>query len=510
MKRHALLWSMMSILCLSAGLAPAADSPSQSPDLPAASPAKLPRWRGFNLLEKFYRDGNNKPFVEEDFRMIHEFAFNFVRLPMDYRTWIEGDDWHRFRQRTLKEIDQAVAWGDKYGVHVCLNFHRAPGYTVASPPERTSLWTDAETQRVCGEHWAMFARRYKGVPSERLSFNLFNEPAGVKPESYVRVVRSIVAAIRREDPNRLVISDGLEWGTRPVLELRGLNIAQATRGYAPMELTHYKASWVGGADKYPIPTWPIPLACGTLYGSGKRDLQAPLIIDGRVAQAAKLRFRVGTVSFRCHLYVEADGKTVFEKHFVCGPGKGEWKKVVFKAEWNSYQNIYDRDYEATIPAGTRQIRLRVGEGDWMQIRQLGLKAEGDRAEASLGLLDTWGAKPAHLAYEAGESGARFTANEQIDRAWLRERMIRPWKEAEAKGIGIMVGEFGAFNQTPHRVTLAWMEDCLKNWKEAGWGWALWNFRGSFGILDSGRPDVAYEDYHGHKLDRKMLELLQKH
>jgi len=55
-----------------------------------------------------------------------------------------------------------------------------------------------------------------------------------------------------------------------------------------------------------------------------------------------------------------------------------------------------------------------------------------------------------------------------------------------------------------------MEDCLKNWQEAGWGWALWNFRGSFGILDSGRKDVKYEAWEGHQLDRKMLELLQRY
>jgi endoglucanase len=53
-----------------------------------------------------------------------------------------------------------------------------------------------------------------------------------------------------------------------------------------------------------------------------------------------------------------------------------------------------------------------------------------------------------------------------------------------------------------------MRDSLSLWKEAGWGWALWNLRGSFGILDSSRKDVRYEDYHGHKLDREMLELLR--
>ena len=60
-----------------------------------------------------------------------------------------------------------------------------------------------------------------------------------------------------------------------------------------------------------------------------------------------------------------------------------------------------------------------------------------------------------------------------------------------------------------KVSLYRQGDFLDLWREAGWGWALWNFRGSFGILDSGRTDVAYEDFHGHKLDRKMLDLLRR-
>jgi endoglucanase len=75
-------------------------------------------------------------------------------------------------------------------------------------------------------------------------------------------------------------------------------------------------------------------------------------------------------------------------------------------------------------------------------------------------------------------------------------------------VGVMVGEFGAHNQTPHKVVIAWMRDLLSLWKEAGWGWALWNVYGSFGLVDSGRADVRYEDWRGHKLDREMLELLQ--
>ena len=101
------------------------------------------------------------------------------------------------------------------------------------------------------------------------------------------------------------------------------------------------------------------------------------------------------------------------------------------------------------------------------------------------------------------------ADARAGAALLWERAIRPFEDLERGGVGIMVGEFGAYRFTPHTVVLAWMRDCLENWKRAGWGWALWNFRGDFGVLDSDRPDVRYERWEGHLLDREMLELLQR-
>ena len=97
-----------------------------------------------------------------------------------------------------------------------------------------------------------------------------------------------------------------------------------------------------------------------------------------------------------------------------------------------------------------------------------------------------------------------------DKDRLRRECIEPYAALRAKGAAIHVGEWGCFNQTPHAVALLWMEDLLALWKEAGWGFALWNLRGSFGVADSERADVTYEDYKGHKLDRKMLELLRRY
>lgn len=481
--------------------------------LPKADAKNLPRWRGFNLLEKFQRDWNNGPFREEDFRLIHELGFNFVRLPMDYRVWIQGGDWTKFNEAVLKEIDQAVAWGGKYGIHVSINFHRAPGYTVASPPEAKSLWTDPEAQRVCALHWQTFARRYRGIPNERLSFNLFNEPSDMEPAVYVAVVKKVVAAIRAEDPDRLIISDGIGWGTRPVLELADLGIAQATRGYAPMDITHYQASWVAGADQYPMPSWPRVKANGTLYNPKKEGLKAesgmPLVLQGPFDPETRLRVHLVTVSAQATLVAKADGKIVWQKRFVCGPGKGEWKKAEFLPQWNSYQNLYDRDYEFQLPAAARRVEIAVTDGDWLRLNEIGVKRP-DAREDSVALRADWDQRPAQLTYQPGAAQGPFGSKDIEDRQWLWDTMIVPWKNAQSKGIGVMVGEFGAFNKTPHPVVLAWMEDCLKNWQQAGFGWAMWNFRGSIGVLDSERADVQYEDFHGHKLDRKMLDLLLRY
>jgi len=74
----------------------------------------LPRWRGFNLLEKFTHKPDewlsvapewgykNDPFKESDFALISELGFSYVRLPMSYKCWCEEDDWYKLKEKHLK------------------------------------------------------------------------------------------------------------------------------------------------------------------------------------------------------------------------------------------------------------------------------------------------------------------------------------------------------------------------------------------------------------------------
>jgi len=101
---------------------------------------------------------------------------------------------------------------------------------------------------------------------------------------------------------------------------------------------------------------------------------------------------------------------------------------------------------------------------------------------------------------------------QVGDQYLSRKMLedyfKPWIELKEKGVGVHCGECGCWNKTPHDVFLAWFTDLLDVLKLNGIGFALWEFRGSFGVLDSERTDVKYEDWHGTKLDRKLLELLR--
>ena len=70
-----------------------------------------------------------------------------------------------------------------------------------------------------------------------------------------------------------------------------------------------------------------------------------------------------------------------------------------------------------------------------------------------------------------------------------------------------MGEFGCFNKTPNHIALRWLADLMSVWQEFGWGYAMWNFKGPFGIIDHGREGARYENINGLNVDRDLLDLM---
>jgi aryl-phospho-beta-D-glucosidase BglC (GH1 family) len=103
----------------------------------------------------------------------------------------------------------------------------------------------------------------------------------------------------------------------------------------------------------------------------------------------------------------------------------------------------------------------------------------------------------------GQVGDRYLSREML------EKYYQPWTELAKSGVGVHCGECGCWNKTPHAVFLAWFSDVLDILSSNKIGYALWNFVGSFGLLNPERADVQYEDWYGYKLDKKLLDLLRK-
>jgi aryl-phospho-beta-D-glucosidase BglC (GH1 family) len=354
-------------------------------ELEKASKNKLPKWKGFNLLDFFSPNPKptSKPTTEDHFKWMRDWGFDFVRIPMAYPYYlnidrsknITAEDVYKINPEAVDRIDSLVNTAHKYNLHVSLNLHRAPGYCVnAGFNEPYNLWTDQEAQKAFNFHWAMWAKRYKNISSKKISFDLLNEPSmredmndqlskrsEVPGETYRRVAKAAAEAIRKENAKHLVIADGNNVGNSVIPEIIDLNIAQSCRGYNPGIISHYKAPWANkDPENLPEPKWP------------------------------------------------------------------------------------------------------------------------------------------------GQVG-----NKYLSRTMLEE-YYKPWIELTKKGVGVHCGECGSWNKTPHGVFIAWFTDVLSILSENNIGFALWNFVGDFGILNSGRTDVVYEDWNGHKLDRKLLNLLMKY
>ena len=487
--------------------APFTYTPRANSRLPEPTWSDLPQWHGFNinhLCDMSYTDG---VFVEKEFRLLAEQGFNFARIPLDYRFWAPGDDWAGVRESRLKTLDDAVGWGIQYDIHVSLDLHRAPGYCVNPPAEPESLWTSAAAQRACAAQWAMLARRYRDVPNRNMSFNLLNEPANVSAQDYEKVVRLLVEAIRAEDPDRLIIADGLDYATVPLPQLKDLQIAQALHNYKPMQVTHYMASWVEGADAYPPPAWPLVSLSGYLYGPRQAALASPLTIDGPVTQAARLTLHVNQVSDVAHMQVLCDGRVVFDETLRSTADPASCEKVIYAEQWGIYQNIFNRDYTADIPVGTQKIEVRLKEGDWLTLTQMALTFPDGTAATAAFTGQEWGVRTPGFRLQGGDLMPDANA-ETMDRAWLREQ-LQPWVDLKNSGVGVMIGECGVYNQTPHDVTLRYMADAMAVYRECGFGWAVWEYFGSFGIFNSQRKDVSYEKVEtGVLLDRKFYEIVK--
>jgi aryl-phospho-beta-D-glucosidase BglC (GH1 family) len=252
----------------------------------------LPAWKGFNLLDFFSPDPDRSRngSTEEDFKWMSDWGFDFVRIPMAYPSYLDFDrskditpeEVYSISEQALETVDNLVYMAHKYNLHVSLNLHRAPGYCInAGFREPYNLWKDKEAQEAFYWHWQMWAKRYKNISRDKISFDLLNEPAMIEDmndqhssktfipgDTYANLAIKAAETIWQENPDHLVIADGNQIGTRVIPEITHLPIGQSCRGYYPGIISHYKAPWAM-KDIENLPALKYPGQVGDQYLSRK-------------------------------------------------------------------------------------------------------------------------------------------------------------------------------------------------------------------------------------------------
>jgi len=212
-----------------------------------------------------------QPADEKALDFLAEMGFNFVRITTDYRYWTKDFDYFHPDEDVFKNLDSYLEACKQRNLHMCLNFHRAPGYCInRNDLERDNLWLDKVAQDGFIFQWELMAKRYKGVSNDYLSFDLVNEPPGIGQygmtrENHADLIRRTVKAIREIDPDREIVIDGLGGGNIAMPELADVDVIQSGRGYQPMGISHYRAGWVDRHETFPEPVYPDYVSGGRVW-----------------------------------------------------------------------------------------------------------------------------------------------------------------------------------------------------------------------------------------------------
>jgi endoglucanase len=191
--------------------------------------ARLADLVGRPAAEDFRRQVWARMVTEKDIARIHEMGFNVVRIPLNHR-WFEdgpvahppsgvadGDEATQPRAAVPQEapgwalLDRALDWCEKYHVYAVPDLHSAPGgqsgmYFV-DPDPGPSLWQSESCQARTAALWQAIAARYK---DRRIvaGYDLLNEPLPPSGRALVRVYERVIEAIRRVDPDHMILLEG--------------------------------------------------------------------------------------------------------------------------------------------------------------------------------------------------------------------------------------------------------------------------------------------------------------
>lgn len=186
-------------------------------------------------------------FGEEDVRRIRDWGMDHFRLPFDYSV-VQDEDGEAIPEG-VELLRRNVLWGQKYGLNIILDLHKASGYdfNFAGDNARNNLFTSEELARKFLSLWTLIAEEFGTCGN--VVFELLNEVVETENAgAWNALIQRAVAVIREIAPETPIIYGGIKWNSADTLKLLNPpvsdNIIYTFHFYEPLLFTHQKAHWV--------------------------------------------------------------------------------------------------------------------------------------------------------------------------------------------------------------------------------------------------------------------------
>lgn len=407
-------------------------------DLPEPTQAELTsQWRGIGISH-VKEDVIYQEFLETDIAFMADNGFNFTRIffgPDTLRYPEYPDDMTLINESELRDLDQLIAWGIKHGVHIQISFCGTPSGLDEYLDFDETEW---EYYRA---YWEALARRYAGIPSRYLSFDLANEmyPSAENMEYATGQMRKISESIRTADPERiqilsLVHTPPVEW----VENVASMGIALGVHPYRPMYLC--------GGDKDICPEdgemkWPYPYF-PHLMPKGEK-----LTVSGDIS-GKKICIFFGA-------WVDQPFEIAFDN--------GETRSVPSLVDGNFSGELW-----ISVPQDATQMTLACAQD--LYLKEIGVP------EA-----DSW-LIPFDLPYAEDASGAAdlqwnstdgWTSEKVVDGEFIYRDRVEPVLQiAQKYGVGCMVNESGLYSACDGALKASYDEDLYSTLQEHGISWCV--------------------------------------
>ena len=182
---------------------------------------------------------------EKMFADVAKAGFKTVRIPICFSAWMQLKQPYNWdTPKGLEMADNFVKWSLANNLNVLIDLHHL---------EFDRSIPEAETAERIVNLWVKIAERYKNTDSEKVFFELRNEPHDITPEGWRWQVEQIIKYIRPIVPQHTLIVGFTEWNGRQTMinskPFADANIIYTFHYYDPFIFTHQGATWAGNGLK---------------------------------------------------------------------------------------------------------------------------------------------------------------------------------------------------------------------------------------------------------------------